>query len=761
MQERRKTTIDFESRSAADLPKVGAWRYAEDESTQIICLAFKTGDEETVAWIPPWVIEEFDVDLGYHTHPETGRVYLFTDDSSLLVEAIENGDIIEAHNAFFERALWRNIMTKQYGWPDIPDTSWMCSAAKAASYSLPRALDKACEVVKSNIAKDEAGSGMIRRLCKPRKPTKNDPRIFFGDKEEYTRFILYCCEDVEAEHSFSGKLPDLIPFEQRVWQVDQAINERGVYCDLEMVDHIMTMIRQQIEALTTELRELSGGAINTVGSRKAVMQWASDNGYELPNTQGKTLDDFLKRDDIDPTVYRVIKIVRIANRTSTKKFDAMVRRINLDSRIRDTLMYHGANTGRWAGRGVQFQNLPRGIALVMDIVCAMIMDNNLEGITRKIDEDAEVWQAVDDGLLTKDMAKDLALYTSAASDPMELFASVVRGAVCAPEGKDLLVADYSAIEARGVLWAAGDQRALDVFRRGEDIYCDMASTIFGRVITKADAKERQVGKAIILACGYSMGANKFLQTCRMQGMRFAAELIAQLVPPDRYKEIEAAILKLPMVYFKDGITKADMPELVMAKFLVDSYRAKYSKVVDFWNDCEEAAMWAIEDHIAFKATRDPSKRKKKVWRVAGPCKFKVVGSFLFCKLPSGRCLAYAFPSLRMAKTSWGSEKLTIHFMGVNSMTKKWGRQTTYGGKLVENVVQALSRDMMAYAMVIVEDDPRYELVLTVHDEIVTEIDEDMGPDAVEEFEELIVQRPVWADGFPMSAEGWRGKRYRK
>ena len=138
---RRKTTIDFEGRSCADLPKVGAWRYAEDESTEIICLAFKTGDEDTVAWIPPWVIEEFEVELGYHTHPETGRVYLFTDDPSALWQAIEDGDIIEAHNAFFERALWRNIMTKKYAWPDIPDNSWMCSAAKAASYSLPRGLD--------------------------------------------------------------------------------------------------------------------------------------------------------------------------------------------------------------------------------------------------------------------------------------------------------------------------------------------------------------------------------------------------------------------------------------------------------------------------------------------------------------------------------------------------------------------------------------------------------------------------------------------
>lgn len=756
---RRKTTIDFESRSCADLPKVGGWRYAEDETTDIICLAFKTGDDDTVAWIPPWVIEEFGVELGYHTHPETGRVYLFTDDPSALWDAIAEGDIIEAHNAFFERSLWRNIMTKRYGWPDIPDTSWMCSAAKAASYSLPRALEKACEVVKADVAKDEEGAALIRRLCKPRKPTKNDPRVFFGSKEEYERFILYCCEDVEAEHAFSAKLPDLVPFEQRVWQVDQAINERGVYCDIQMVDHIMEMIAEQLDSLTTELRELTDGAINTVGSRKAALEWIADHGYELPNTQGKTLDDFLAEDGIDPVVYRVVQIIRIANRTSTKKFDAMVRRINRDSRIRDTLMYHGANTGRWAGRGVQFQNLPRGVATVMDIVCAMILENDLAGIARNVEEDAMIWQAVDDGLITKDMAKDLARYTSAASDPMELFASVVRGAVCAPEGRELIVADYSAIEARGVLWAAGDQRALDVFRRGEDIYCDMASTIFGRTITKADAKERQVGKAIILACGYSMGANKFLQTCRAQGMVFEMELINQLVSPAKYREIEEAILKLPMVYFKDGITKADMPELVMAKFLVDSYRAKYSMVVDLWNDCEEAAMWAIEDHMAWKAVKDPAKRKKKVWRKAGPVAYKVVGSFLFCKLPSGRMLAYAHPSLRMAKTSWGQEKLTIHFMGVNSMTKKWGRQTTYGGKLVENIVQAISRDMMAYAMVIVEEDPRYDLVLTVHDEIVTEVDEGTG--SVEEFEEMIIQKPDWAEGFPMSAEGWRGKRYRK
>lgn len=767
-----KTTIDFESRSRIDLPKTGSWRYAEDSSTQIICLAYKVGETATEAWIPPWVIEEFGVRLGLHTHPETGRTYLFTDDPTNLIAAIERGDMIEAHNAFFERALWRNIMTKLYGWPDIPDKSWRCSAAKAASYSLPRKLEDACKAIKADVAKDEEGAAMIRRLCKPRKPSKADPREFFGSKEEYERFILYCCEDVEAEHAFSSKLPELHPFEQRVWEVDQAINERGVYCDLSFVNHIQDLIDQQLMQMTAEMYDLTDGEVLTLGSRAAILAWVNERmpeGIELPNTQGGTLDEFLAEppEGVTDTVYRVVELVRTGNRTSTKKFNAMVMRINSDSRIRDTLMYHGANTGRWSGRGVQFQNLPRGIALLMDIVCQMIADNDLIGVVYALAEDETIYQAVEEGVLSKDQGGELALYVSQPSDPMELFSSVVRGAVCAPPGKELIVADYSAIEARGVLWASCDQRALDVFRRGEDIYCDMAEVIYGRPISKKDKDERQLGKAAVLGLGYMMGALKFLQTCRKNGITFSMKLIRSVVSPEEYKAIEEGILKLPMVYFKDGITKDDMPELVMSKFIVNAYRARYSKVVELWQDCEDAAMAAINDWEHEKSERaqmTAKKRKttpkrKRQWRKAGPCAFKVVGAFLFCRLPSGRMLSYPYPRLKMAKTSWGDDKLTIHFMGVNSMTKKWGVQTTYGGKLVENVVQALSRDLMAHAMVVVEDHPTYELVLTVHDEIVTEVNKGEGD--VAEFEELIAQVPAWAEGFPMDAEGWRGHRYRK
>jgi DNA polymerase len=284
---------------------------------------------------------------------------------------------------------------------------------------------------------------------------------------------------------------------------------------------------------------------------------------------------------------------------------------------------------------------------------------------------------------------------------MEALSDGLRGAITAAPGKVLYVADYAAIEARVLLWLAGAEHALDVFRRGEDIYCTMASGIYGRPITKADKDERQVGKTAILGLGYGMGASKFVDTCAAMA----------------------------------GVTI----EEDFAQQVVQTYRTQFAEVKQLWWDTESAAIDAVRSGHA------------EIWDYEPP--------FLFCRLPSGRRLAYPFPEIKARATPWGDVKASLTFMGTNAYSRQWARQHTYGGSLVENIVQAISRDILAEAMLRCEWTGLYHPVLSVHDELICEAPEGQG--SVEEFVTLLEEPPEWAPDCPIKAEGFSTFRYHK
>jgi DNA polymerase len=292
-------------------------------------------------------------------------------------------------------------------------------------------------------------------------------------------------------------------------------------------------------------------------------------------------------------------------------------------------------------------------------------------------------------------------------DTLQLLSQALRGAIIAPPGKLLFVADYASIEARVLLWCAQDEEGLEKFRNGVDLYCDMASSIYKRPITKANASERQLGKTAILGLGYQMGAPKFFATCEAQG-----------IPIDE----------------------------ALAQRTVDAYREKYWRVKQLWYDQETAAGEATYGKEGIEYECYPVKWVKKA-------------RFLYCILPSGRKLAYPDPSIKVITTSWGARKNALTYMGVNATTRKWHRQSSYGGLLVENIVQAISRDIMAQAMLRCEESQIYSPILSVHDELIAEGHKDHGN--IEEFIALVGQCPEWAEGCPVAAEGWAGPRYRK
>lgn len=686
-------TLDFETRSELNVKDVGAYVYATHPSTDVLCLCWMVDDGPTVRiWHPG---HEDNTRISPRSKSKWKRIQRpiprppDPDDLFALVGDAELGDaLFEAHNAMFERLIWRHVLVARYGFPDVPEDAWRCSAAKSAAFSLPRALDKAVKALGLPL-KDSEGHRVMLKLTKPRKPTKTDPDSkWHSNRKDLLRVFRYCVQDVRAERALSRELRPLPPDELAVWQLDQRINQRGVWCDRDLAERAMSLIAEASKRANHEIAEITGGRVTGTTKREELLAWMQQVGHdEFVNTQAGTIDQMLEGDDLAESVRRVLTLWRSLNRTSTKKFKAMVDRMAADQRLRDLLAYYGADTGRWAGRGVQPQNFPRNSPDDMEEACRDILAFGYD--------DLEL------------------LY----GDVMELLSGVLRGALAAAPGHHLVVADYSAIEARGTFWISNHHKGIQRFRDidagklpGQDIYTLQASDILERKVTKADKDDRQVwGKVPVLGCGYQMGPPKLVSYAASMGTVITEE---------------------------------------QAERIVAGYRESNAPVRWFWPRIEETAIEAVR--------RGPGAEPVKCGRLL----WGVRGKFLHCRLPSGRLLAYYAPRLVPKRTPWGKIVPGLEYSGVNSFTRQWERIGTYGGKLTENVVQALCRDLMADAM-LRADRAGYTVILTVHDEIVTEVPASSPPDTLANLEELMSAAPDWADGFPIAAEGWRGKRYRK
>jgi DNA polymerase len=728
-----KATIDFETRSACSIKDCGSWRYSLDPTTEVMCLAFR---------LPHW--EHGRTALWHPAFPHLGVREANCPELMELKMWVLSGGLVEAHNAWFERGIWTNVMVPRHGWFPIRHEQWRCSAAKCAAYSLPRKLETAVSALRLLVRKDMEGSKVMKKMAKPRKPKVAElkawaikrwelvglkaseirvsptmtetgqyhvevewgagevtakrakagpisppgsgegtlPLFWHESVELLERLWEYCRVDVLAEEGLSEALRDLSPLETRVYLMDQAINEHGFQIDGEAVKAALEIVDSIYVDLNRELVEITEGRVQKATQREKMKEWFADNGLILEDTQGATIDGWLARQDLPPKVLRCLQLVRSLGRTSTAKYVAALNWSDPATwRIHGGLLYHGANTGRWSGAGLQPHNFPRGAIKNMELA----------------------WEI----LKTRDVALIEMLY----GDVMECLSHALRGLIIPRRGRKFFVADYAAIEARVVFWLAEDEEALNIFRRGECIYCAMGSDIYGRPIVKGvDLDERQLGKQAVLGLGYQMGAPKFVDTCAKYGIHL---------------------------------------ELDFAKFVVDKYRARFHRVKQMWWDQEKAAIEAVK-------RRGQTIRCGRVfWRVVEGNGFSV----LHCKLPSGRLLSYVDPVVVKRPTPWGDTRDALTFMGVDPYTKKWCRHDTYGGMIVENITQAVARDLMAEAMLRAHEGDTYDVVLSVHDELIAEAVEGEGD--VREFEDLMAGLPDWAEGCPVTAEGWSGGRYKK
>lgn len=672
-----KITIDFETRSECDLKAAGAWNYSKHPTTEVLCFAFKVDDNPINSRNPKSQTDRYacKVDDNPSNPYNPGALMFWPYPFDF------RGDFqFEAHNAGFEFAIWHNVMVPQHGWPDMPLEHWYCSAAKAAAHGLPRNLSGATEAMDLSEIKDKKGHSLMLKLCKPRPmwKKKGTGDKYFGTPEEFRLLEKYCRQDVRAEHELSSALDDLSPFERRIWKLDQQINRRGINCDLPLVNAAIALAGEDKKRGKAVMTEATNGEVTSPNQIAKIREYLGDHYlYDIPDLGALTVQTCLDDPEAPAGAKRILRLRQLHSKSSVRKYQTMLGRADPEGAITETLLYHGAHTGRWAGMAIQPHNYPK------------------PSLSR-----GEIESIIIPAILEQD-ADSLELYCGSVG---EALSSALRSALVAPPGHDLIGADYSNIEARVLFWFAGDTQALETLRSGGDLYVEMASAIYGIPPRDVTKEQRDIGKKAILGLGYQMAAKRFRESNREQGVE---------------------------------VSKA------LSERAVDTYREEHSGVPDFWKAVNRRAIQVVKD------SRHRSLQ-------LGQLVFGYKSPFFYIELPSGRRLTYAFPKLQLNRF----KKVALSHMHIDPYTKKWERTTTYGGALTENIVQGTARDIMAHAMLKVEaSEIDYKLRMSVHDELVATVPERRG--SVRDFESLLCDTPAWADGCPIAAEGWRGKRYRK
>lgn len=702
---KKRVTHDFETRSACDLKHSGAYKYSLDPTTRPTCLAFKIHGEPTIYFLDFHMIGRKWPEL-----PEKLR--------NLWSRLIADGYEFSAHNSLFERSVYDNVLVRRYGWPEIPPLKRRCTAAKAAACALPRNLEGAGSALNLSVQKDKRGYVAMMATCKPTKAwtawakrkDEAEPKMFLEPEDSpeaseiFKTLYTYCKYDVLTEEALDDRLPDLNSIEQEVWHLNQEINWRGVQVDIPTVRKIISIMETESSKKLKELDGLTMGLVTKPGARKSILEFLALDGVELPDIKAQTVADALKGGKLNPDMKRLLELRKALSKSSTKKYQAFEKRANEDGRVRDLILYHGASTGRDSGTGIQIQNFPRGLIKVDKARPYAPVENVIE---------------CDHETLKLLYGEDLSI----------LFSALLRNMIQASPGRELFAADFSKIEVAVCWWAAGNAPGLAVLRSGKDPYKYQAAANTGKTYEEIgdEGDERQLAKAQILGCQFGMGWKKFQSTAW-----------------DQYR------LKLTDE---------------QSKLAVKNYREANAAVPELWKAYEENAVLAIEN---------PGSRF-----MAGGCAFFVADGFLWIELPSKRRLAYANPQLawRMrefevedkvenadgtvtvtTRTETRGPYKTIEFYAVNSKTKKWGLERTWGGTLTENCIQAIARDLMMSALVRLEK-AGYRALFAVHDEGVCE--KKIGEGSVEEFVKIMCLKPRWAAGLPVEAKGWAGPRYKK
>jgi len=645
----RHLRIDIETFSSVDIKKAGLYKYVQAPDFQILLFAY------SFDYGPVQVI---DLAQGEQLPPK-------------IIQALSEPNIIKhAYNAPFE---WYCINKFYYS----PLEQWRCTMVHGLYCGYTAGLAATAEALElpKDKRKMSVGSALIRTFCAPCKPTKSNGHrtraLPHHEPEKWQLFKEYCRQDVITEMEIAKRLVNfpIPPREHYLWVIDQLINAHGVAVNLELVEGA-------IHCDQTITNELMNVAINLSGlenpkSVKQLTEWLEEQtGEVIENLQKGTVKKLIETID-DDKAKRMLKIRQELSKTSVKKYQAITEAVCSDNRVRGLLQFYGANrTGRWAGRLVQVQNLPRNHLETLSHARELVK-------TKKIDALKLIYGNVSDTL-----------------------SQLIRTAFIPSPGHVFVVADFSAIEARVVAWLAGEQWRMDVFATHGKIYEASASAMFGvpiEEITKG-SELRQKGKIAELALGYQGGVGALKQ----------------------------------MGALEMGLSEEELPEIVQR------WRAANKRIVDLWYSMENAA-------IEVMRTGQPVGVRGLILAREGD--YNNGQDFFTITLPSGRKLFYARPFL--AQNDFGKEAL--HYYSVGQSSKKWEVTATYGGKLVENVVQAISRDCLAESIIRLNQ-AGYQIVMHIHDEVVLDVPKEQAD--LEHVCDIMGQPIPWAPGLLLKADGF-------
>ena len=655
-------SIDLETRSGADITKTGSYRYMQDPDFKILLFGYRVDDGP---------VQVIDLEAGEEI-------------PSKIVTALHNPQYVKhAYNAAFE---WYALNRAGY---TTPIEQWQCTMIWSLYCGYAGSLANTGEAMCLGEDKKKlmTGKALIRYFCTPQRPTKTFKKKYHDpadDPDKWELFKEYNAQDVVAESAILARLSRFpVPEgEWELWRDDIRMNAFGVRVDTQLIGGALNINDQSQRELTDEAARITGLA--NPNSTAQLLPWLADHGCPLDNLQKLTVEETLQRDDLDPDVRRVLQLRQLLGKTSIKKYVAMETAMGEGERIRGISQFYGANrTGRYAGRLVQMQNLPRNYLSTLDSARKMVRLSNYEGLKM-------IYGNVPDTL-----------------------SQLIRTAFIPSEGRHFVVADFSAIEARMIAWLAGEQWVMDVFANDQDIYCETASAMFGVPVEKhgVNSDLRQKGKIATLALGYQGSINAMIA---MGALRM-------------------------------GISEDDLPDIV------EKWRTSHPKTVGMWYRIEEAAVSCVSSGDPMRPNCGAAPISDIEFRMENDLLYGQ--TFMTIQLPTGRKLYYPKPFLKENKFG----KMAIHYYGVDQTSGKWGEQSTYGGKLTENIVQAIARDCLCEVIRRIYA-KGWDLVFHVHDEVIVDAPLDVHT------EDLcaLMDAPIdWAPGLLLKGAGFEADYYMK
>ncbi len=600
-----KLHFDFETRATVDLKKTGVYRYAEHPLTDVICMSWRIGDHGPIQrWRPG------------------------DEDPIEFLAFIESGGIVVAHNAGFERTIHNTVLRGRWvpHWPELRVEQQDCTMARGLALALPASLDQLGRALRTPMQKDKDGHRLMMQMCKPRR-LEGDTPIWWDDEDRVARLMAYCDQDVATETDVDRSIPRLSDEEHRVWKLDQTINDRGVMIDVERVRSAMAVTEEAIRRADDRMWWLTDGAVKKCSEASKLVKWLNDRGIPCHSVAKGEIEEIVLATSImgDDTAEEAIRLRRAAAKTSTAKFKAMLNSVCADGRVRGTLAYHGAATGRWAGRIMQPQNFLR------------------------VDEDdmPDVYMTLDLLAMEKAAREITDAIEAVIGPPLEAVAKCMRAMLVAAPGNKFVSGDFSNIEGRGAAWIADEKWKLDAFRafdrgEGHDLYKLSYARSFGLDPNDVLKPQRQIGKVQELALGYQGSVGAYVTMAAGYGIKpgQVAEVARQAVSDEEWYAVAATYSDLQ----SRGL---DQETWTGIKIVVNAWRAAHPNIVQAWWDLQDAAIAAV------------NQPGLKVPVLQGRVMYLAANGFLYCRLPSGRVICYAMPRLIQTEAENGHKRLQV------------------------------------------------------------------------------------------------------